>query len=100
MARKTSKATGPATYTLVAAGKALGLAASTVRRRILGGALRAEKDGARWIVFEEDLREYRRKRRYEPGHARGAKRPAPLTDEELTTLKRFGIHLCDQERRH
>lgn len=77
----------------------LGIAASTVRERILAGDLEAEKDGSRWIVYPDVLQKYREQRKYRPANGSSARaggngqRVPSLTDEEKAILERNGIGL-------
>ena len=75
----------------------LGLAPSTVRGRILGGDLAAEKDGGRWVIYNEQIEYYRRERQYQPENGCRKRRRTPsnrtaeLTDAEKNVLEGCGI---------
>jgi excisionase family DNA binding protein len=45
-------------FSLREAADYLGVSASTVRRRIVAGALRAQRWGRRWILWRADLDQY------------------------------------------
>ena len=85
---------------LTEAAHELGLAPSTVRERILAGDLEAEKDGGRWIIYPNAVKQYRERRRYRP-NGKEYKPPADpppkvtkLTEEERAILQESGIRWC------
>jgi hypothetical protein len=74
----------------------LGVAPSTVRKRILDGRLKAERDGARWVIYPRAIAEYRESRRpHKPGGDRAEEaRPSrvlDLTPEDVAYLERCGV---------
>ncbi len=86
------------TYNLTQAGHELGLAASTVRQRILDGQLAAEKDGGRWVIYAEAVEEYRTSRRQQnptgsamPAVPTRSVRVADLTPEDEAFLRECNI---------
>ena len=84
---------------LCEAAELLGIAPSTVRKRIFAGQLQAEKDGSRWIIYPDVLEKYRERRRYRPtnssnhGVGGNGQRVGGLTAEEKAILERNGIRL-------
>ena len=79
------------------AGQELGLAPSTVRERILAGHLEAERDGRRWVIYPDEIKQYRERRRYgarsgcQNISAAKSRSVAALTDDEKDILDRVGI---------
>jgi len=74
----------------------LGIAPSTLRERVLAGAVEAERDGKRWIFYPLVLEDYRRSRRYAlpySGAHPKANSNGHLTEEEAAILAKYGIEI-------
>lgn len=80
--------------TLREAAAYLGIAPSTLRDRVISGAVEAEKDGKRWIFYPDVLADYRRARRYTSAHDAGNHRRnkhGQLTQQEVAILAKYGV---------